>query len=70
MVQAPNSRVYRRNRAHLKPICHDGSSFQDHPVRKEETAQKQFLSRPSAQQGEICVFPEGYELYGHQIHVV
>ena len=36
MVQAPNSRVYRRNRAHLKPICHDGSSFQDHPVKKEK----------------------------------
>ena len=36
MVQAPNSRVYRRNRAHLKPICHDGSSFQDHLVKKEK----------------------------------
>ena len=36
MVQAPNSRVYRRNRAHLKPICHDGTSFQDHPVKKEK----------------------------------
>ena len=46
---------YRRSRAHLKPICHDGSSFQDHLVKKE-TAQKQFLSRPSAQQGEICLF--------------
>ena len=34
MIQAPNSRIYRRNRAHLKPICHDGSSFQDHPVKK------------------------------------
>ena len=34
MIQAPNSRVYRRNRAHLKPICYDGSSFQDHPVKK------------------------------------
>ena len=34
MIQAPNGRVYRRNRAHLKPICHDGSSFQDHPVTK------------------------------------
>ena len=34
MIQAPNSRVYRRNRAHLKPICHDGSSFQDHLVKK------------------------------------
>ena len=36
MVQAPNGRVYRRNRAHLKPICHDGSSFQDHLVKKEK----------------------------------
>ena len=34
MIQGPNGRVYRRNRAHLKPICHDGSSFQDHPVEK------------------------------------
>ena len=34
MIQAPNSRVYRRNRAHLKPICHDSSSFQDHLVKK------------------------------------
>ena len=34
MVQGPNSRVYRRNRAHLKPICHDSTSFQDHLVKK------------------------------------
>ena len=34
MIQVPNSRVYRRNRAHLKPICHNGSSFQDHLVKK------------------------------------
>ena len=34
MIQAPNGRVYRRNRVHLKPICHDSSSFQDHPVEK------------------------------------
>ena len=34
MVQGPNGRVYRRNRAHLKPICHDSTSFQDHPVKK------------------------------------
>ena len=36
IVQALNNRVYRRNRAHLKPICHDGSSFQDHLVKKEK----------------------------------
>ena len=29
-IQGPNGRVYRRNRAHLKPICHDGTSLQDH----------------------------------------
>ena len=40
MVQAPNGRVYRRNRAHLKPICHDGSSFQDHSVKKEKKQPK------------------------------
>ena len=34
MIQGRNGRVYRRNRAHLKPICHDSPSFQDHPVRK------------------------------------
>ena len=34
MIQGPDGRVYRWNRAHLKHICHDGSSFQDHPVKK------------------------------------
>ena len=33
MIQGLNSRVYRKNRADLKPICHDGTSFQDHPVK-------------------------------------
>ena len=69
IVQAPNGRVYRRNRAHWSP--YNGSSCQDHLGEKRgETAQKQFLSRPSAHQGEICAFPEGHQLYGHQIHVV
>ena len=27
-IKGPNGRVYRRNRAHLKPICYDGSTFQ------------------------------------------
>ena len=36
MIQGPNGRVYRRNRAHFKPICYDGMSFQDHPAKKEE----------------------------------
>ena len=40
MVQGPDGRVYRRNRAHLKPICHDGSSFQDHSVKKEKKQPK------------------------------
>ena len=40
MIQGPNGRVYRRNRAHLKPICYDGTSFQDHPVKKEEMQPK------------------------------
>ena len=36
MIQGPNGRVYRRNRAHLKPICYDSTSFQDHSVKREE----------------------------------
>ena len=40
MIQGPNGRVYRRNQAHLKPICHDGTSFQDHHVNKEEKQPK------------------------------
>ena len=40
MIQAPNDKVYRWNRAHLKPICYDGSSFQDHLVKKEEKQPK------------------------------
>ena len=71
MIQGPNSRVYRRNRAHLKPICYDGTSFQDHPVKKRgKAAQKQLLSRPQAQKGEKCVLPDGHQLHGCQIHVI
>ena len=40
MVQGPNGRVYRRNRAHLKPICHDSTSFQDHLVKKGKNQPK------------------------------
>ena len=40
MIQGPNGRVYRRNQAHLKPICHDGTSFQDHRVQKGEKQPK------------------------------
>ena len=39
-IQGPNGRVYIRNRAHLKPICHDGTSFQDHQVKKGEKQPK------------------------------
>ena len=87
MVQAPNSRVYRRNRAHLMPICHDGSSFQDHLVRKKKKQlknnsfqdhlvrkEKKQLKNNSFQDHQPSkvksVFPEGYDLYGYQIHVV
>ena len=28
MVQGPDGRVYRQNRAHLKPICHDAMTIQ------------------------------------------
>ena len=70
MVQAPNSRVYRRNRAHLKPICHDGSSFQDHLVKKEKKQLKNNSFQDHQPSKVKSVFPEGYELYGHQIHVV
>ena len=34
--RAPTA-VYRRNRAHLKPICHDGTSFQDHQPSKAKS---------------------------------
>ena len=32
MIKGPNGKTYRRNRVHLKLICHDGSSFHDHKV--------------------------------------
>ena len=35
MIEGPNGKKYRRNWAHLKPLCHDGSSFQDPPKAKE-----------------------------------
>ena len=40
MIRGPNGRVYRRNQAHLKPICHDSTSFQDHQVKKGEKQPK------------------------------
>ena len=39
-IRGPNGRVYRRNQAHIKPICHDGTSFQDHRVKKGEKQAK------------------------------
>ena len=77
-IRGSNGRVYRRNWAHLKPICHDGSSFQDHRVKKGgKTAKRQFLSRPSGQPGQIRVFQQQSEvhrqrseLYGHLVHDV
>ena len=41
MIQGPNGRLYRRNQAHLKPICHDSTSFQDHRVQKGENQPKE-----------------------------
>ena len=70
MVQAPNGRVYRRNRAHLKPICHDGTSFQDHPVKKEKKQLKSNSFQDHPPSKVKSVFPEGYQLYGNHIHVV
>ena len=36
MITGSNSRVYRRNRAHLKPICYDSISFQNHGTGKKD----------------------------------
>ena len=71
MIQGPNGRVYRRNRAHLKSIYYDGMSFQDHPVKKRgKEAWNQLLSRSQAHKGENHVLPEGNQLHGCQIHVI
>ena len=40
MIIGPNGRVYRRNRAHLKPICYDGSSFQNCTTAKKDEQPK------------------------------
>ena len=40
MITGPNGRVYRRNRAHLKHICYDGSSFQKHTTAKKDEKPK------------------------------
>ena len=40
IIEGPNSKKYRRNRAHLKPLCHDGTSFQDPPKAKRQILTK------------------------------
>ena len=40
IIEGPNGKQYMRNRAHLKPICHDGSSFQDHSKAKKKNLSK------------------------------
>ena len=36
IIEGLNGKKYRRNRAHLKPLCHDGSSSQDPPKAKKQ----------------------------------
>ena len=40
IIEGPNGKQYRRNWAHLKPICHDSSSFQDHSLAKKKNLSK------------------------------
>ena len=40
IIEGPNGKQYRRNRAHLKPVCHDGSSFPDHSNAKKKNPSK------------------------------
>ena len=49
MIQGPNGKVYRRNKAHLKPICYDGTSFQD-PMKKGERSLKSTPFKTPSQQ--------------------
>ena len=65
------SRVYRRNRAHLKPICYDGTSFQDHPVKKEEKQPEiNSFQDPKPTKVKTVSFQNGHQLHGCQIHVI
>ena len=48
MIQGPNGRMYRRNWAHVKPLCHDGSSFPNQPVKKGEETSKDNSSSSQA----------------------
>ena len=69
MIQGPNGRIYSRNRARLKPICYDGMSFQDHPVKKKGK-KPEIISfhDPQAKKGENHVHPDGHQQHGYQIH--
>ena len=40
IIEGPNGKQYRRNRAHWKPVCHDGSSFPDHSKVKKNNLSK------------------------------
>ena len=44
----PQCRMYRSNRAHVKPLCHDGSSFPNQPVKKGEKTPKDNSSTSQA----------------------
>ena len=70
MIQGPNGRVYRRNRAHLKPICYDGMSFQDHPVKKEGNKPEINSFQDPKPTKVKTVLPDGHQLHGCQIHVI
>ena len=56
--------------AHLKPICHDSTSVQDHLVKKWKKQPKNNSFQDHQPSKAKSVFPEGNQLYGHQIHVV
>ena len=82
MVQGPNGRLYRRNRAHLKPICHDGTSFQDHRVKEGEKQPKDnsfqdhyghfktMQARSMSFNNRVSYIGEECRLYGHPVHDV
>ena len=40
IIEGPNGKKYRRNQAHSKPLCHDGSSFQDPPKAQKKNPTK------------------------------
>ena len=71
LIQAPNGRVYRRNRAHLKPICYDGTSFQDHSAKQEKKQPKSNSFQDHQPTKVKCVsFQTDTSYMDIQIHVV